>query len=512
MKQVLANSTRLVLLACLFLSLGAWAHDEHRHGGIFRHSVTTEKKPWAVKKLNEEPVRFRAGAACIDVTPTVFPIQLRSGKSDHVHDPLHVRAVAFEYGKGRAVICLIDAIGIGRDMSDLAKARAAEKTGWKPEEMLLCATHTHSAPKGGEGTPGKEAYEKLKHEKLEEAIVRAIQSLQPARVGYASDKEPSEVRNRRWFLQPGTMPPNPLGEKDQVKTNANRNHLLKPAGPIDPELCVIDVRTTRNRPLALIANYALHYVGAIPKVKEENGREVGMASADYFGEFSRIMPYRIGGFNPPEDFVVLMTNGASGDINNLIFTGKRAPRAPFEQVRIVASKAADAAWRAVREIETYESKPVIAVRQREVDLPYRKPIEREIVLARDLLKRSPKEREAINSRTTSVATKVIQYSEPEHPKTEPVIIQAMRIGEQAIVSMPFEVLVEIGLEIKAKSPFERTLLIELANGGYGYLPPPNQHKLGGYETWLGTSRFQPQSSDLLIKHLLEMLEDLKKLK
>ncbi len=85
----------------------------------------------------------------------------------------------------------------------------------------------------------------------------------------------------------------------------------------------------------------------------------------------------------------------------------------------------------------------------------------------------------------------------------------LRIGEQAIVSIPFEVLVEIGLEIKKKSPFERTFLIGLANGSYGYLPPPNQHKLGGYETWLGTSRFQPQSSEMLIYHLLQMLKELK---
>ena len=454
---------------------------------------------------------FRAGAACIDMTPTVFPIQLRSGKSDHVHDPLHVRAVAFEYGNGRAVICLIDAIGIGREMSDLAKDRAAKKTGWKTEEMLICATHTHSAPKGGEGTLGKEAYEKLKHDKLEEAIVEAIKSLQPAKVGFSSDVEPTEVRNRRWFLQPGTMPPNPLGEQDQVKTNANRNHLVKPAGPIDPELCVIDVRTTRNKPLALIANYALHYVGGIPKVKAENGRLVGMASADYFGEFSRVMPYRIGGSNPPEDFVALMTNGASGDINNLVFKGTRAPRSPFEQVRIVASKAADTAWRAVKKIKNYNDKPIVTVLQREVDLPYRKPARREIILAEGLLKKSSKERGEINKRTTSVANRVIEYSGPEHPETEPVLIQAVRIGEQAIVSMPFEVLVEIGLEIKEKSPFERTFLIGLANGGYGYLPPPNQHKLGGYETWLGTSRFQPQSSDMLIKQLFEMLEELKNL-
>ena len=454
---------------------------------------------------------LKVGIACVDVSPTIFPIQLRSGKSNFVHDPLHVRAVAFQRDKGQAVICLIDAIGIGREMSDLAKSRAAEKTGWKVEDMLICATHTHSAPKGGTGMPGREAYEKLKHQKLEEAIVQAIESLEPAKVGFSSEDEPSEVRNRRWFLQPGTMPPNPLGEKDQVKTNAGRNHLVRPAGPIDPEICVIDVRNSRNKPLALIANYSLHYVGGVPKKIDDQGREVGMASADYFGEFSRITPFRIGGVNPPDNFVAMMTNGASGDINNLVFTGTRAPRSPFEQIRIVASKTADAAWRALKKIEAYETKPVIATRQREVNLPYREPSEREIKLAEDLLQRTRKERDAINSRTTSVATRVIEYANPKHPRTEPVLIQAFRIGEQAMVSMPFEVLVEIGLEIKRRSPFERTLLISMANGGYGYLPPPNQHKLGGYETWLGTSRFQPQSSEILIKNLLEMLEDLRPL-
>ena len=464
-----------------------------------------------LNKINAQENALKVGVSCVDVSPTVFPIQLRSGKSSFVHDPLHVRAVAFECGEGRAVICLIDAIGIGREMSDIAKSRAAEKTGWQKEDMLICATHTHSAPNGGTGMPGREAYEKLKHDKLEEAMVLAIERLKPAKVGFSSEDEPSEVRNRRWFLEPGTMPPNPLGEKDKVKTNAGRNHLVRPAGPIDPEICVIDVRNSRNKPLALIANYALHYVGGLPKKIDDKGREVGMASADYFGEFSRIMPYRIGGSNPSADFVAMMTNGASGDINNLVFTGTRAPRSPFEQIRIVASKTADAAWRAVKKIEAYETKPVIATRQREVNLPYREPNEREIKLAEDLLQRTRKERDAINSRATSVATRVIEYANPEYPRTEPVLIQAFRIGEQAMVSMPFEVLVEIGLQIKKKSPFNRTFLISMANGGYGYLPPPNQHKLGGYETWLGTSRFQPQSSEILIRNLLEMLKELKEL-
>lgn len=459
----------------------------------------------------DPPPGLLAGTAVIDISPDVFPFQLRSGKSEYIHDPLHVRAVAFQNGDGRAVIALVDAIGVGREMTDEAKALVAAKTGWKVEEMLVCGTHTHTAPKGGDTSPGRIAYEKKRKEGVVKALTEAIQSLEPAKVGFSSDEESSEVRNRRWYLKEGTMDPNPLGGFDQVRTNAPRNNLVKPAGPIDPEICVIDVRTRRGKALGLIANYALHYVGGIPKVIDENGRDVGMASADYFGEFSRIMPYRVGGSRPPENFVAMMTNGTSGDINNLVFNKVRAPRAPFEQIRIVANKAADTAWRAVKKIETYRENPIVAMRQREVPLNYRIPSDDELEKALSLMKLSAKERNEINGRSTSVATRTIEYRKPDAPKTESVIIQAIRIGDQAIVSLPFEVLVEIGLEIKAKSPFPHTFTIELANGGYGYLPPPNQHKLGGYETWLGTARFAEDSSDILTEELLEMLAELKAL-
>lgn len=454
---------------------------------------------------------LKAGTAAVDISPTVFPIQLRSGPSNYVHDPLHVRAIAFQNGEGRAVIALMDAIGVGREMCDEAKAAAAAKTGWSPDEMLVSGTHTHTAPKGGDTSPGRIAYEKRKLEGLTEALIKAIESLEPAEVGFASDEEPSEVYNRRYFLKEGTMDKNPLGTYDKVRTNAPRQNLVKPAGPTDPEVCVVDVRTRKGRALGLIANYSLHYVAGVPKIIEENGKEVGMASADYFGEFSRIMPYRIGGSKPPENFVAMMTNGTSGDINNIDFDGTRAPRAPFEQIRVVANKTADAAWRAVKKIETYDESPLVAMRQREVELNYRKPSADEIERALELMKLSSKERNEINQRTSSVASRTLEYSEPEMEKTEPVIIQAVRIGDQAIVSMPFEVLVEIGLELKEKSPFPHTFTISLANGGYGYLPPPNQHELGGYETWLGTSRFEENSSVVLTEQLLEMLAELKAL-
>ena len=451
---------------------------------------------------------LKAGTAVVDISPTVKPFQLRSGKSTYVHDPLHVRAVAFENGEGRVVIAVMDSIGVGREMCDEAKATAAKVTGWKPEHMLIAATHTHTAPKGGDTSPGRIAYEKTRREGLRQALIKAIQSLEPAKVGFGSAKEASEVYNRRWYLKPGRMDPNPWGIQDKVRMNPPRDAIVKPAGPIDPELCVIYARTRRGKPLGLVANYALHYVGGIPRVTEKDGRVVGMASADYFGEFARIMPHRVGGLNPPSNFVAMMSNGASGDINNIDFDSKRPPRAPFEQVHVVATKTATAAWRAVKNIDTYYDSPPIAMLQREVELRYRVPSDFELAKARKILALSVKERELIHRKASSYASHTLRFAAPDALRTEKVIIQAIRIGDQAIVSMPFEVLVEIGLEIKDKSPFPHTFLIELANGGYGYLPPPNQHELGGYETWLGTSRFLPNASTLLTRNLLEMLKEL----
>jgi len=128
---------------------------------------------------------FQAGAVALDVTPKQFPVLVNGGflsrSADTVTDRLHARALALSDGKTEVALVVVDSCMMPKDLLDKAKAMAAERTGIPVERMLVSATHTHTAPKGGEGTPGKEACEKLKHEKLEEAIVKAIQSLQPAR-------------------------------------------------------------------------------------------------------------------------------------------------------------------------------------------------------------------------------------------------------------------------------------------------------------------------------------------
>jgi len=457
----------------------------------------------ALSLLATDPAlaQLEAGAATREITPDEFPVNLVGGFSpaptETVHDSLQARALAFRNGEGRAVIAILDVIGMPVETAEAIKSAAAAETGWSPGEMLLAGTHTHSAPSVGAGGSGPQHAFHLKAVAGGvAAIVEAVSRLEPAQVAFASDEVPDEVNNRRWFLEEGTMAPNPFGEIDLVRMNPPRQHIVKPAGPTDPEVAVISLRRGNRRPFALFSNYALHYVGNIP------GRGV---SADYFGEFARIAPYRTGG-NPPEDFVAMLSNAASGDINNIDFRGTRPPRGPFEQIRQVATKVADASWRALREAE-YTGDAAVAMRERRVPLAYRKPSPETLAEARRILTLSEAELQELPRLANHYAARSIRLA--EGPDELEAVIQAIRIGDQAIVSFPFEVLVEIGLEIKERSPFPRTLVISHANGSYGYLPTPEQHALGGYETWLGTCRVQEDASVILTDQLLEMLEELK---
>jgi hypothetical protein len=90
-----------------------------------------------------------------------------------------------------------------------------------------------------------------------------------------------------------------------------------------------------------------------------------------------------------------------------------------------------------------------------------------------------------------------------------VPLQALRIGGLGIVTIPFEAFVEMGLEIKAKSPFPDVFAVSLANGAYGYLPTAAQHELGGYETWLGSNQVEVDTASKIVGSLLQMLGELK---
>ena len=106
------------------------------------------------------------------------------------------------------------------------------------------------------------------------------------------------------------------------------------------------------------------------------------------------------------------------------------------------------------------------------------------------------------------AERVLQM-EKEWPDQVDIILQAFRIGDLGIAAIPFETFTETGLEIKAKSPFKPSFTISLANGSYGYLPTPEQHAMGGYETWLTTNKVQQDATVKIVAALMALFEKMK---
>ncbi len=453
-----------------------------------------------------ESPSLRAGAAAVDITPRQFPVNMPGGfnenPADGAHDPLHARALVLSDGNETLALVVVDTLGLSRETVDSAKAAIEARCGLAPNRILLCATHTHSAPPSGttSGPAEAVAYHKVLLDGIVEAAAQAHAALRPAAVGVGVHPLPEEVFNRRWHLKPGKMPPNPFGQFDTVKMNPENNPdvLDRPAGPTDPDITVFSVQDTSRKPLAVLANYALHYVGGTPR---------GKVSADYFGEFARLMPSRV---SKSDGFVAMMTNGASGDINNIPFLTTRPPREPFEQVRIVAQKAADAAWHARRSIESHRSDLRLGMSQREISLRYRRPTAEQVAAAKAVLAISdPAELEKLPRLAENYARRTVAAAERKEEAAD-VVLQAVRIGDFAICAIPFETFCEIGLDLKKRSPFPRTMIISHANGSTGYLPTPEQHRLGGYETWLGTCRVQEDASVAITNELLAMLAELKK--
>jgi hypothetical protein len=403
--------------------------------------------------------------------------------------------LVLEDGKTALALVVVDSCMIPRDILDKAKALAAKKTGIPPGNMLISATHTHTAPTVAgvfQSEPDPD-YVHFLTERIAEGIVQAHARLAPAQIAWGVAEEPRQVFNRRWKMKAGVIHRDPFGgTSDQVRMNPPRASpdLLEPAGPTDPRVTVLSVQTAQGEPLALYANYSLHYVGDMPPL-----------SADYFGVFATVMRTKL---NAGPNFVAMLSNGTSGDVNNINFREPAPKRQPGEQSRLVAEAVANAAWRAIQKA-AYRKDVRLAVVNRELTLGVRKPTAEEVRRAEAILARA-KEKvlrtpEEVYARETVLLAK--------YPSEVTLQLQAMRIGDAALAAIPCEVFVEIGLELKRTSPFPVTAVVSLANGYNGYLPTPEHHALGGYETWRARSSYlEVPASVKITKTLQELLQRL----
>lgn len=450
----------------------------------------------------QETPNFRAGAATSNITPPLgepivggwapFP-------ATYVHDELHARILVLHDGAGMLAFVVCDNVAVPRDVFDEAKRLVEKETGIPPERLLFSATHTHSATSVRGDKALEQDYVRFFVRRIADGVRRAISSLEPASIGWSSVQAPEHLFNRRYYLKPGNPIPSPFGGEDQVLMNppVGSPTVDRPAGPTDPELSFILVRSRKDkRPLALLANYSLHYVGGVPE---------GHVSADYFALFSDRVRELLGADKQEPAFVGMLTNGTSGDVNNVDVLGKPEKRPPYAKMREVADSIARKVADAVPGVATKDWVQLDA-RLKELVLKNRKPTPEMLARAKEIVAR-PKDVKPGHIREVTYAQRTLSLEKAADEVSVP--IQAFRIGDLGIAAIPFEVFTDIGLEIKKRSPFPRSFTISLANGSYGYLPTPEHHKLGGYETWLGTNRVEVEASRKITDKALELLGELK---
>lgn len=406
---------------------------------------------------------FRAGAAALDITPPVgitLAGALTQRVSTSVLDPLHARAVVVESGGTRTAFVLLDLIALGNEDSAAARKAAGEVGGMPPENVCVSCVHTHSGPSTIEvfESPREAEYIEALIPRVAEVVRLAAGRLQPARAAWANGWEPRAAFNRRYHMKDGTVQMNP---------GYQNAYILRPAGPTDPQIPMLMLESLSGQPIAVVANFSLHYIG------DHDGLAI---SSDYFGEFANLMRERKGG-----DLVALLTHGASGDVNNIDVSQPPPLRQPGEQSNRVARWIADQVEEQWAKAAFDASVPV-ASGQSIYMQRVRKPVGPEIEAAQKQW-----EDESLPLVDRLYGRERLELL--KWPDEVPMVIQTLRVGDYAAATMPGEVFCRFGLDLKHASPFPVTALIELANGHGGYTPTWVDYDLGGYETWLARSAF-----------------------
>jgi len=257
-----------------------------------------------------------------------------------------------------------------------------------------------------------------------------------------------------------------MKDSDVVRFNPGKMNpnILRPAGPIDPDVGILLFRTAADdRPLASLAVFALH-------LDTVGGLEY---SADFPCYLEQSLRQELG-----EGFVSFFGNGTCGDINHIDVSHRRPQQGHEEARRIGLALTATVKGKLgdLKEVE----KPSLDVRMEVVDVPLQQYDEKEIAWAKEAMKKVHTSQLPFLDRVKAYKIMALELIEGDRL---PMTVQVFRIADEvAVVALPGEVFVDLGLAIKRASPFANTIVIELVNDAPGYLPTRKAFAEGSYET------------------------------
>ena len=425
--------------------------------------------------LDESKTGLRAGAAAVELEAEdtmIIAGGILPGKATGQEGKLRAVATVLVKPPTELAIVACDVLMMTREQLDPVAEEIAKATGIPPANILINCTHTHHAPSTVKlhGYDLDPAFTK----RVQAAIVKAVQnaharlSTNECRFYFHLGQEKTVGQNSRMLLADGTI--------FWIGPHADE---VRFTGPFDPELPVLAFRDAGDQIKALIFNHSTHTIGT---------RSGGKRSPSFYGLAGQELESELGG-------TVCFLEGASGSTHNLSLS---CDEASGRIKRAVLAALADAKPRAVEKLAAL--KRAFKFRVRTFD----DAREDQAVVAY-CQKRAPGSDKSI----AAVFRDMRKELAPHQGEERTTWIQAMRIGDVAIVGVPAEYFTKLGLDIKNRSPFRYTYIAELANDWIGYLPDLDAHKLGGYQVWTGYHSYaEPGTGERIADEAVDMLREL----
>lgn len=418
---------------------------------------------------------LRVGAGATDLEADdgmVIAGGITAGKASGQEGKLRCVATVIESGGRKLALVACDVLMLTRESLDPALAQIERELLIPASAVLVNCTHTHHAP----STMRVHDYglDKTFTERVQRGIVDAVKKahahLADSEAVFALGEETTVGQNSRLLLDDG-----------QIFWIGPRTNVVRPTGPFDTELPVYGFRHPSGAWQALWFNHSTHSIGV---------RQPGKRSPSIYGLAAQDLESELGGF-------VSFFEGASGSTHNLNLTGDECARRIKAAVRTTLDRAQPLAIDSLAAV-----KRPLKFRVRQFD-----DAAEDAAVSRYCQKYAPGSAKVI----INVFRNMRRELAPQQGQERETWVQAIRIGDTAIVGVPAEYFTQLGIDIKNRSPFRHTFVFELANDWIGYLPNLEGHKLGGYQVWTGFHSYaEPGTGERIADLAVNLLKELKK--
>ena len=454
----------------------------------------TGQKTSPSSRSSANSASLTAGVAVTDITPPIgyrmsgyFSERLSTGTLN----PLHAKALVLRQGDISAALVFCDIIGLSLDVSSRALRQAEVKTGIPAANILLAATHSHTGPLYDDALRkhfhdmavakyGSDPCEKVDYAddlvaKLVDVITAAQAAAKPVRMEAGSTEQQGLSFNRRFHMKDGTVRFNP---------GVLNPDIVRAASPIDPQVGIVLFREAGGGgAVAAMVNFALHLdtVGGT------------LYAADYPFYLEQSLREKYG-----DGFVLLFGTGTCGDINHIDVTKKERLKTDY-----IGRTLAETVSGKVESLQA-GAEPSLAARSGIVRAPLQHHGPEKVAWASENIKK-------VGTSELSFLEQVEAYKildiEMLQDQLIPLEVQVFRLSRDvAVVGLPGEVFVDLGLAVKRASPFTTTLVIELCQDSPGYIPTKKAFAEGSYETV--NSRIVAGGGEMMAEAAIRLLKEL----